>query len=75
MMLLHCQGVESRYLLELQREHHNLLKTLETNLTSAKYFLRMNGRKEFLAQIDNGMTPGARGNKGGGNYKNARVQR
>ena len=74
-MLLHCHGVESRYLLELQSEHHNLLKTLETNLTSAKYFLRMNGRKEFLAQIDNGMTPGARGNKGGGNYKNARVQR
>ena len=46
-MLLHCQGVESRYLLELQREHHNLLKTLETDLTSAKYFLRVNGRKNF----------------------------
>ena len=60
-MLLHCQGVESRYLLELQREHHNLLKTLETNLTSAKYFLRVNGRKELLAQIENGMTPEARG--------------
>ena len=60
-MLLHCQGVESRYLLELQREHHNLLKTLETNLTSAKYFLRVNGRKELLTQIDNGMTPKARG--------------
>ena len=60
-MLLHCQGVESRYLLELQREHHNLLKALETNLTSAKYFLRVNGRKELLAQIENGMTPEARG--------------
>ena len=60
-MLLHCQGVESRYLLELQREHHNLLKTLETNLTSAKYFLRVKGRKELLAQIDNGMTLEARG--------------
>ena len=60
-MLLHCQGVESRYLLELQREHYNLLKTLETNLTSAKYFLRVNGRKELLTQIDNGMTPKARG--------------
>ena len=46
-MLLHCQGVESQYLLELQREHHNLLKTLETDLTSAKYFLRVNGRKNF----------------------------
>ena len=60
-MLLHCQGVESQYLLELQREHHNLLKTLETNLTSAKYFLRVKGRKELLAQIDNGMTLEARG--------------
>ena len=60
-MLLHCQGVESRYLLELQREHHNLLKTLETNLTSAKYFLRVKGRKELLAEIDNGMTLEARG--------------
>ena len=60
-MLLHCQGLESQYLLELQREHHNLLKTLETNLTSAKYFLRVNGRKELLAQIENGMTPEARG--------------
>ena len=60
-MILYCQGVESRYLLELQREHHNLLKTLETNLTSAKYFLRVNGRKELLAHIDNGMTPEARG--------------
>ena len=59
-MLLHYQGVESRYLLELQREHHNLLKTLETDLTSAKYFLRVNGRKELLAKIDNGMTPEAR---------------
>ena len=59
-MLLHCQGVESRYLLELQREHHNLLKTLETDLTSAKYFLRVNGRKELLAKIENGMTPEAR---------------
>ena len=59
-MLLRCQGVESQYLLELQREHHNLLKTLETDLTSAKYFLRVNGRKELLAKIDNGMTPEAR---------------
>ena len=59
-MLLHCQGVESQYLLELQRDHHNLLKTLETDLTSAKYFLRVNGRKELLAKIDNGMTPEAR---------------
>ena len=59
-MLLHCQGVESRYLLELQREHHKLLKTLETDLTSAKYFLRVNGRKELLAKIENGMTPEAR---------------
>ena len=59
-MLLHCQGVESQYLLELQREHHNLLKTLETDLTSAKYFLRVNGRKELLAKIENGMTPEAR---------------
>ena len=59
-MLLHCQGVESRYLLELQRDHHNLLKTLETDLTSAKYFLRVNGKKELLAKMDEGMTPEAR---------------
>ena len=30
-------------------------------MTSAKYFLRVNGRKELLAQIENGMTPEARG--------------
>ena len=59
-MFLHCQGVESRYLLELQRDHHNLLKTLETDLTSAKYFLRVDGKKELLAKMDEGMTPEAR---------------
>ena len=30
-------------------------------MTSAKYVLRVNGRKELLAKIDNGMTPEARG--------------
>lgn len=59
-MLLHYHGVESRNLLEFQRDFHNLLRSLETDLTSAKNFLRLKGRKELLAKIDKEMTPEAR---------------
>ena len=60
-MFLDRLGVKRDYLLGLQRFYHQLLKNLgEADLTHAKYFLRLNGRKELLSNIENGMTPEAR---------------
>ena len=60
-MFLDRLGVKRDYLLGLQRFYHQLLKNLgEADLTHAKYFLRLNGRKELLSKIENGMTPEAR---------------
>ena len=59
-MLLSERGVASDYLLELQKHYYDVLTKLETDLTSAKYFLRLNGRKDILGKIDNGINPDAR---------------
>ena len=59
-MLLSERGVASDYLLELQRHYYDVLTKLETDLTSAKYFLRLNGREDILRKIDNGINPDAR---------------
>ena len=48
-MFLDGLGVKRDYLLGLQTFYHQLLKNLgEADLTHAKYFLRLNGRKELL---------------------------
>ena len=60
-MFLDGLGVKRKDLLELQSYYHHMLKKLgEAELTSAKFFLRQNGRKELLSKIENGMTPEAR---------------
>ena len=60
-MFLDGLGVKRDYLLGLQSFYHQLLEKLgEADLTHAKYFLRLNGRKELLSKIKNGMTPEAR---------------
>ena len=59
-MLLSERGVASDYLLELQKHYYDVLTKLETDLTSAKYFLRLNGREDILGKIDNGINPDAR---------------
>ena len=60
-MFLDGLGVEPEDLLELQSSYHDLLEKLgKADLTSVKYFLRLNGRKELLSKIENGMTPEAR---------------
>ena len=60
-MFLKERGVASDYLLELQRHYYDdVLKKLETDLTSAKYFLRLSGREDILRKVENGITPDAR---------------
>ena len=60
-MFLDGLGVKRDYLLGLQTFYHQLLENLgKADLTHAKYFLRLNGRKELLSKIKNGMTPEAR---------------
>ena len=60
-MFLDGLGVKRDYLLGLQSFYHQLLGNLgEADLTHAKHFLRLNGRKELLSKIEKGMTPEAR---------------
>jgi len=60
-MFLDEVGVKRDYLLGLQSFYHQLLEKLgEADLSHAKYFLRLNGRKELLSKIENGMAPDAR---------------
>ena len=60
-MFLDELGVKRDYLLELQSRYHQLLENRgEAELTHAKCFLRLNGRKELLSKIENGITPDAR---------------
>lgn len=60
-MFLKELGVKRDYLLALQSFYHQLLENLgEAELTHTKYFLRLNGRKELLSKIENGIPADAR---------------
>lgn len=60
-MFLEELGVKRKDLLKMQSYYHELLENLgKDDLTRIKYFLQLNGRKELLSKIENGITADAR---------------
>lgn len=61
-MFLKELGAKPDYLLALQSFYHQLLENIgEAEPTHTKYFLRLNGRKELLSKIENGIPADVRG--------------